>query len=302
MEKIISDRERIRLDNFLKEKFPDFSRGYFQRLIKNGFVKINEKQSESGHKLHCGDSIEIDFADKEQKILPSQIPLKIIFEDKDIIVINKQPNLVVHPAGYHQTDTLVNGLLYYCSGKYFPFLVHRLDKDTSGVIIVAKNEKSKEFLSRQFQNRNVEKKYLTIVDGIIKEDDGIIETPLGRSREFRKKIVVGAASKKMSKTFFKVIERFKNATYLEVKPYTGRTHQIRVHLAYIGHPVIGDAEYGKVAAGGKSSEIAKRQLLHASNIKFIHPTSKKKVEFSAPLPEDFKSVLGILKNEKNHNF
>ncbi|MDO8734337.1 MAG: RluA family pseudouridine synthase, partial [Elusimicrobiota bacterium] len=278
MENIISDKDKIRLDNFLKEKYPDYSRGYFQRLIKNGFVKINEKHSESGHKIRIGDIVEIIFADKEQKILPFQIPLEIIFEDDDLIVINKQPNLVVHPAGYHQTDTLVNGLLYYCDGKYFPFLVHRLDKDTTGVILVAKNEKSKEFLSRQFQNRNVEKKYLTIVDGIIKEDDGIIETPLGRSRESRKKIVVGSASKKMSKTFFKVIERFKNVTYLEVKPYTGRTHQIRVHLAYIGHPVIGDVEYGK------PSEIAKRQLLHASNIKFIHPSTKKKIEFSAVLP------------------
>ncbi|MBI5573199.1 MAG: RluA family pseudouridine synthase [Elusimicrobia bacterium] len=302
MEKIISDKERIRLDNFLKEKYPDYSRGYFQRLIKNGFVKINDKHSESGHKIHIGDVVEIDFVDKEQKTLPSQIPLEIIFEDKDLIVINKQPNLVVHPAGYHQKDTLVNGLLYYFDGKYFPFLVHRLDKDTSGVIVVAKNEKSKEFLSRQFQNRNVEKKYLTIVNGIIKEDDGIIETPLGRSREFRKKIVVGSASKKMSKTFFKVIERFKTATYLEVKPYTGRTHQIRVHLAYIGHPVIGDVEYGKVAAGGKPSEIAKRQLLHASNIKLTHPSTKKKIEFSASLPKDFQSALNFFKNEKSNNF
>ncbi|MFA5780135.1 MAG: RluA family pseudouridine synthase [Elusimicrobiota bacterium] len=291
MEKIISDKDKIRLDNFLKEKYPDYSRGYFQRLIKNRFVKINEKHSESGHKIRKGDIVEISFADKEQKILSSQIPLEIIFEDKDIIVINKQPDLVVHPAGCHQTDTLVNGLLYYCGGKYFPFLVHRLDKDTSGVIVVAKNEKSKEFLSRQFQNRNVEKKYFAIVDGIIKEDDGIIETPLGRSREFRKKIVVGSASKKMSKTFFKVVERFKNATYLEVKPYTGRTHQIRVHLAYIGHPVIGDVEYGK------PSEIAKRQLLHASNIKLTHPSTKKKIEFSAPLPKDFQSALDFFKNE-----
>lgn len=291
MEKIISDQERIRLDNFLKEKYPDYSRGYFQRLIKNGFVKINGKQSESGHKIHAGDIVEIKFSDKEQKILPSKIPLEIIFEDKDIIVINKQPDLVVHPAGRHRTDTLVNGLLYYCGGKYFPFLVHRLDKDTTGIIAVAKNEKSKEFLSRQFQNRNVEKKYLAVADGIIKENDGIIETPLGRSREFRKKIVVGSASNKMAKTFFKVVKRFKNATYLEVKPYTGRTHQIRVHLAYIGHPVTGDVEYGK------PSEITKRQLLHASNLKITHPSTKKKMEFFASLPKDFQSALNFLRNE-----
>lgn len=291
MEEIICEKDKIRLDHFLKEKFPDYSRGYFQQLIKNGFVKINGIHSESGHKLHTGNIVEIKFADKEQKTLPSKISLKIIFEDNDIIVVNKQPNLVVHPAGCHQTDTLVNGLLYYFGGKTSPSLVHRLDKDTSGIMVIAKNEKSKEFLSKQFQNHIVEKKYLTVVDGVIKESDGIIETPLGRSKEFREKIVVGPASKKMSKTFFKVIKRFKNTTYLEVKPYTGRTHQIRVHLAYIGHPVIGDAEYGI------SSEIAKRQLLHASNIKFTHPSTKKKVEFSAPLPEDFQSALSFLKNE-----
>ncbi|MFH1540969.1 MAG: RluA family pseudouridine synthase [Elusimicrobiota bacterium] len=302
MEKIISDKEKIRLDNFLKEKFPNFSRGYFQRLVKNGFVKINEKHSESGHKIRLGDIVEIEFASKEQKILPFQIPLEIIFEDEDIIVINKQPNLVVHPAGCHQTDTLVNGLLYYWNNKIFPFLVHRLDKDTSGVMIVAKNETTKHKLSKQFQNRIVEKKYLTIVNGIIKENDGIIETPLGRSREFRRKIVVNSASKRMSKTFFKVIERFKDTTYLEVKPYTGRTHQIRVHLAYIEHPVIGDSEYGKVAIDGKvvqlwcgekSSEIIKRQLLHASSIEFIHPSTKKKIEFFAPLPKDFQEILNF---------
>lgn len=295
MEKIISDKEKIRLDNFLKEKFPEYSRGYFQRLIKNKSVKINGMDSESGHKLRPGDLVEFNFDDKERKITPSKIPLDIIFEDKDIIVVNKQPDLVVHPAGCHQTDTLVNGLLYYwqgnAAGGLFPFLVHRLDKDTSGVMVVAKNEEAKASLSRQFQLRRVEKKYLAIAAGIIKEDEGTIETPLGRSREFRKKIVVGPTSTKMSKTFFKIIERFKNASYLEVKPYTGRTHQIRVHLAYIGHPVIGDAEYGM------PSETAHRQMLHASSIKFTHPKNLKNVEFSAPLPEDFKSALEYLRNE-----
>ena len=292
MEKIISDQERIRLDNFIKEKYPDYSRGYFQRLIKNGFVKINGLHSESGHKLHCGDSIEIDFVDKEQKIMPSQIPLEIIFEDKDIIAINKQPNLVVHPAGRHQTDTLVNGLLYYCAGKYFPFLVHRLDKDTTGVIIVAKNEKSKEFLSRQFQNRNIEKKYLAIAYGIIKEDDGIVETPLGRSREFRKKIVVGSASTKMSKTFFKVIERFKNATYLEVKPHTGRTHQIRVHLKAISHPIVCD----KLYAPNKPCPVGhlNRQALHAECLGIKLPSGEEKT-LKAPLPDDFSGLLEELR-------
>lgn len=291
MEKIISDKEKIRIDHFLKERFPDYSRGYFQRLIKNAFVKINGSHTESGHKLHLGDIVEIEFKNKEEKILPADIPLKIIFEDNSIIAINKQPGLVVHPAGPHQMDTLVNGLLYYWNSEFSPFLVHRLDRDTSGIIIVAKTESAKDGLSKQFQQRLVEKKYLTIVDGIIKESEGTIETPLGRSKENRKKIIVGPVSEKMSKTFFRVLKRYKNATYLEVKPHTGRTHQIRVHLAYIGHPVTGDTEYGK------SSKITLRQLLHASSIKFLHPVKKKRIEFSAPLPDDFKLALESLRKQ-----
>ena len=294
-EKVISDKEKMRLDNFLKEKYPDYSRGYFQRLIKNGFVKINGKFSQSGNKLRLNDVIDIEFVSKEEKILPAEIPIDIIYEDKDIIVINKQPNLVVHPAGRHKTDTLVNGLLYYFKGKLSPFLIHRLDKDTSGVIVVAKTEIAKEFLSRQFHQRMIDKKYLTIVNCVIKESEGTIDAPIGRSNEDRKKFIVGSRANRESKTFFKVIKRFKNTTYLEVKPYTGRTHQIRVHLAYIGHPVLGDTEYGI------QSELANRQLLHASSIGFLHPKTKKKVEFSASLPEDFKKALKILEAENIEN-
>ncbi|HAM39423.1 MAG: hypothetical protein A2474_07215 [Elusimicrobia bacterium RIFOXYC2_FULL_34_12] len=294
-EKVISDKEKMRLDNFLKEKYPDYSRGYFQRLIKNGFVKINGKFSQSGNKLRLNDVIDIEFVSKEEKILPAEIPIDIIYEDKDIIVINKQPNLVVHPAGRHKTDTLVNGLLYYFKGKLAPFLIHRLDKDTSGVIVVAKTEIAKEFLSRQFHQRMIDKKYLTIVNCVIKESEGTIDAPIGRSNEDRKKFIVGSRANRESKTFFKVIKRFKNTTYLEVKPYTGRTHQIRVHLAYIGHPVLGDTEYGI------QSELANRQLLHASSIGFLHPKTKKKVEFSASLPEDFKKALKILEAENIEN-
>lgn len=292
MERIISDQNKVRLDHFLKEKYPDYSRGYFQRLIKDGFVRINNQNSESGHRLRCNDLVEIEFRNKEEKILPAEIPLEVIFEDDSIIVLNKQPNLVVHPAGHHQTDTLVNGLLHYWNGKISPFLVHRLDKDTSGIIVVAKTEKAKEFVSKQFQRRLVEKKYLAIVDGVIKESEGTIDAPLGRSNENRKKIIIGPGSKKISKTFFKVLKRFKNKTYLEVKPYTGRTHQIRVHLAFIKHPVTGDTEYGR------ASEIASRQLLHASCIKLVHPVTREKVEFTAPLPKDFKLAIKLLENER----
>ena len=293
MEKIIVEKGCIRIDQYLKKKYPEYSRGYFQRLIKDGFVNINGRHTESGHKVCCGDVVEIEFADKEKKIMPVEMPLDIVYEDDDIIVINKQPGVVVHPAGRHNHDTLVNGLLFHWNNKCFPFLVHRLDKDTSGVIVIAKNEPAKEFLSRQFQGRAVKKKYLTVTNGVIKENEGTIEAPLGRSPETPKKIVVGPASRKAAKTFFRVIKRYKNATYLEVKPYTGRTHQIRVHLAFIGHFVLGDAEYGK------QSVLASRQMLHASEIKFIHPSKKEPVIFSAVLPEDFKNVLKKLENEKN---
>ncbi|OQA89506.1 MAG: Ribosomal large subunit pseudouridine synthase D [Elusimicrobia bacterium ADurb.Bin231] len=285
MDKIVCEQDRIRLDRFLKEKYPDYSRGYFQRLIKNGFVNINDKYAESGHKLRCGDCVNIQFTAKEQTMLPSDIPLNIIYEDDSIIAINKQPNLVVHPAGSHKNDTLVNGLIHYWNQRLFPFLVHRLDKDTSGIIIAAKDEKSKEILSKQFQNRTVKKKYIALVDGVIKEKSGVIEAPLGRSSARNRKIIIGPMSKKAAETLFSVKKRSGTNTLLEVTPLTGRTHQIRVHMAFIGHPITGDAEYGK------KSEIVSRQMLHAYEISFMHPGSGKRVTYKAPLPEDFQEVL-----------
>ncbi len=293
MEKIVVEKDRVRIDHYLREKYPEYSRGYIQRLIKNGFVNINGGRTESGHRVNAGDVLSVEFSGKESKIPAVEMPLDILYEDADIIVLNKRPDVVVHPAGSHVDDTLVNGLLFYWKSKFFPFLVHRLDKDTSGLIVVAKNEPAKESLSRQFQKRTVEKKYLTIVDGVIKENDGTIEAPLGRSPESPRKIVVGPASMRASKTYFKVKKRFANATFLEVRPHTGRTHQIRVHLAFIGHSVLGDKEYGA------KPESAPRQMLHASEIKFTHPANKKQVTFSAEIPEDFKNALEKLKNEKN---
>jgi 23S rRNA pseudouridine1911/1915/1917 synthase len=293
MEKIISETDGIRLDNFLKEKYPEYSRGYFQRLIKGGHATINGRHAESDHRLKTGDEVDVNFIAKEQKLTPTEMQLTVVYEDDDIIVVNKRPNLVVHPAGIHQTDTLVNGLLDYWHCEIFPFLVHRLDKDTSGIIVVAKNEKAKEALSSQFQKRTVEKKYLAIVDGVIREDEAVIEAPLGRSPDDKKKIIVGPASRKSAKTFVRVLKRFKNATYIEAKPYTGRTHQIRAHLVFMGHPVLGDADYGR------KTELAGRQMLHAAWIKVRHPGTKQHVEFSAGLPADFKKALEGLENEKD---
>jgi len=255
-------------------------------------VDINGLHTESGHRVNAGDVVNVEFIGKENKIQPVEMPLDVVFEDDDIIVINKRPGVVVHPAGAHAADTLVNGLLFYWDNKLFPFLVHRLDKDTSGLIVVAKNEPAKESLSRQFQNRTVEKKYLTIADGVIKENEGTIDAPLGRSPESPRKIVVGPASVRAAKTYFRVKKRYADATFLEIKPYTGRTHQIRVHLAFIGHSVLGDTEYGT------RPEAAPRQMLHAYEIRFLHPTTHKKTAFTVDIPEDFKNVLEKLENEK----
>ena len=292
MEKIVVEKNVVRLDLYLKEKYPEYSRGYLQRLIKDGHVDINGLHTESGHRVNAGDVVNVEFIGKENKIQPVEMPLDVVFEDDDIIVINKRPGVVVHPAGAHAADTLVNGLLFYWDNKLFPFLVHRLDKDTSGLIVVAKNEPAKESLSRQFQNRTVEKKYLTIADGVIKENEGTIDAPLGRSPESPRKIVVGPASVRAAKTYFRVKKRYADATFLEIKPYTGRTHQIRVHLAFIGHSVLGDTEYGT------RPEAAPRQMLHAYEIRFLHPTTHKKTAFTVDIPEDFKNVLEKLENEK----
>ena len=293
--KVICDKDnQERLDCFMNNLHKEYSRTYFQKIIKDNKVLINGKTVNPSYKVKCGDEI-VYTLEEEQTISlqPEKIPLNILYEDDDIIVINKQADLVVHPSFGHETGTLLNALLYHFKGKCSPFMVHRLDKDTTGAIIFAKNEKSKVSLSKQFQKRTIHKTYVTAVTGTVVEEQGRIEAPLGRSMQNRKIIEVGPLAKKMAITEFKVLSRSRDVSLLEVHIITGRTHQIRSHMKYIGHPVLGDVDYG----GSDHLKDVKftRQMLHSYRVRFTHPVTSKEIEIIAPLPEDMKSLFKNIK-------
>lgn len=291
-QKIIYDKfERERIDSFLASVYKDYSRSYFQKLIENGKVFVNDKAVIVSHKLKHNDEVLVKF-EKEKKfdISPEKIKIDIIYEDDDIIIVNKQADIVVHPSYGHPTGTLLNALMWHAKGKFNPYLVHRLDKDTTGIIVFAKNERAKISISKQFQKRTVKKLYYAAVKGIIVENKGIIEAPLGRSPKNRKLISVNPLAKKMAVSEFTVIERKDGYTLVEVNIITGRTHQIRSHMKYIKHPVIGDKQYGgPETINGKKYE---RQMLHAYSIAFTHPSTSRTVEFKAELPQDMKEIFG----------
>ena len=293
--KLICDNvNNERLDCFMNNLHKEYSRTYFQKIIKENKVLVNGKKINPSYKVKQGDEI-IYTLEEDQTISlqPEKIPLNILYEDDDIIVINKQADLVVHPSFGHETGTLLNALLYHFNGKCSPFMVHRLDKDTTGAIIFAKNEKSKVSLSKQFQKRTIHKTYVTAVMGIVVEEYGRIEAPLGRSMQNRKIIEVGPLAKKMAITEFKVLSRSRDVSLLEVHIITGRTHQIRSHMKYIGHPVLGDVDYG----GSDHLKDIKftRQMLHSYRVRFTHPITSKEMEIIAPLPEDMKSLFKNIK-------
>ncbi|MDR1941118.1 MAG: RluA family pseudouridine synthase [Endomicrobium sp.] len=284
--------ERERLDSFLAEVYKEYSRSYFQKIIEKGKAFVNKKAVLPSCKLKRGDKIEFEFEKEESLGLkPEKIKLDIIYEDDDIIIVNKQPGIVVHPSYGHPDGTLLNALMWHAKGGYNPYLVHRLDKDTSGLIIFAKNEKSKISISKQLQKRAVKKIYYAAVKGIIVENRGRIEAPLGRSAQNRKLMSVNPSAKKMAITEFKVVARHDDYTLLEIRIITGRTHQIRSHMKYINHPVIGDKQYGGPETIGAKSY--KRQMLHACRVTFTHPKTSKPVEFSAPLPQDMKEIFNV---------
>ncbi|MDR2772751.1 MAG: RluA family pseudouridine synthase [Elusimicrobiota bacterium] len=292
MEKIkYEDFVRQRADSFLASIYKEYSRSYFQKLIENNQVIINSKTINSSYKLKHGDTLEIDFSPTTQNtdIKPQKIKLDIIYEDDDLIVINKPSAIVVHPSYAHSDGTLLNALSGYADGKFIPYLVHRLDKDTTGLIIFAKNEKSRTSLSKQFQNRAVKKLYYAAVKGTIVEDKGRIEAPLGRSPQNRKIISVNPTAKKMAVSEFNVIARKDGYTLVEVRIITGRTHQIRSHMKYINHPVIGDKEYGgQYSVNGIDCD---RPMLHSHQISFTHPKTSKSLTFNAPLPKDMRKIF-----------
>ena len=302
--RIIVDEENIgkRIDSFIPYIKEDISRSMVQKLIEQKNIKVNGKETKHSYKLKLNDQIEIAVPKAKEIDLKAQnIPLEVIYEDEDIIVINKPKGMVVHPANGNPDGTLVNAVMNICKdslsgigGEIRPGIVHRLDKDTSGAIIVAKNDRAHIGLSNQLKNHEVKKTYLALVRGIIKENEATINMPIARSKKDRKKMDVDKDGKE-SITHFKVLGRYKNKyTLLQINLETGRTHQIRVHLSHIGYPIIGDEVY----SNGKNEWNITGQCLHAWKLEFEHPVSGKKINLEAKIPKYFKNIIKELEEEK----
>ena len=296
-----------RLDTFLRAKFPAASRGALQRLIEQGHVRVDGQITKPTHSPRAGDRVEIHWPDaRPAEAQPEEIPLDILFEDKFLLVLNKPAGLVVHPSAGHEEHTLVNALLHHCAGQLSgiggvarPGIVHRLDKETSGCLVVAKNDETHVALSEQFAGRLVKKVYQAIVCGQIPRAEGEIHAAIARHPTHRKRMAVqGGDAGRAAHTSWRVLEKLPHATLVEVRIHTGRTHQIRVHFQYLGHPVVGDDTYG-AQPNKRLKELANyaapRILLHARELTFIHPRTRKPMKFSAPLPADFKHALKLLR-------
>ncbi len=281
-----------RLDIFLVDSLKKrHSRSFIKKLIDKGLVVVNKNKTKVHHLVNFGEEVTIEVPSPEPLCLkPEKIELDILYEDSDLIVLHKPPGLVVHPAPGNYSGTLVNGLLYHCKdfsgigGDLRPGIVHRLDKDTSGVIVVAKSDAAHKSLSEQFKKRTIRRIYIALVKGVVQLDNGIIELPIGRHPLDRKKMGVKFVESKEASTQYKVLKRFKDFTMLELKLGTGRTHQIRVHMSHLGHPLIGDKTYG-------SSKGLARQALHAKTLGFVHPATEKYMEFDSKIPEDMQGVI-----------
>ncbi len=299
--KVVEIGNQKRLDQYIAQNKSDLSRTMIKKLIEEKLITVNGKNVKTSYTVQVGDIIKIVVPEaKETKLEAQDIPLSIVYEDNDIIVVNKPKGMVVHPAVGNPDGTLVNAIMAHCKenlsgigGELRPGIVHRLDKDTSGLLIVAKNDKAHIAISNQIQNREVKKVYLALVRGNVPEDEATINMPIGRSTKDRKKMAV-TKNGKNAITHFKVLERFGNYTFLEVRIETGRTHQIRVHMSEIGHPVVGDMVY----SNGKNEFGVEGQMLHAKSLTFKHPTTGKLLNLEAPLPEYFEDVLNLLRKEK----
>lgn len=291
----------VRLDKYVAEALPQFSRSYIQQLIKQGHILVNEQRAKASQRLNDHDKITIKVPPPPTYPIAEPTPLTIIYEDKDIIVINKPAGLVVHPAPGHPSRTLVNAILAHCpslqpdkSGNYLrPGIVHRLDKDTSGLMVIAKNDCARQFLVTQFKSHTVTKGYLVLVKGRLPTEQGVIEAPIGRDTHNRKRMAIVETGKEAS-TQYKVKKYLNNYTLLDITPRTGRTHQIRVHLAAIGYPVVGDPIYGTKCRHEALAPCVKRQLIHAYRLGFRLPSTNKYQEFTCPLPPELKQVLELL--------
>ncbi len=300
VELICSENNSIRIDKFLSEEMSEFTRSHIQKLLDEGFVLLNGKVPKSNTKVKKGDKIEVTFPEAEEiDVLPENIPLDIVYEDDFMLVVNKPQGMVVHPAAGNYTGTMVNALLYYCgdslsgiNGEKRPGILHRIDKDTSGLLLVAKNDIAHIKLSEQIKEHSLTREYFALVHGNIKEDSGTINAPIGRHPEDRKKMTITDKNSREAVTHFFVVERFGKYTLIRCRLETGRTHQIRVHMSKNGHPIVGDKTYGV-----KKEEFSlKGQLLHAHKVGFIHPKTEEYMEFSREVPEYFEEVLRKLRS------
>lgn len=289
-----------RIDKFLSEALPDLSRSYIQKLIKDEQVTINQKVIKANYKLNTGDQLELEEPElREPDIVAEDIPLDILYEDSDLLIINKPKGMVVHPSAGHYSGTLVNALMHYCkddlsgiNGVMRPGIVHRIDMDTTGSLLVCKNDFTHNDIAEQLKVHSITRVYHAIVHGIVKEDEGTIDAPIGRHPIDRKKMSINHKNGKEAITHYKVLQRFQNYTYIECRLETGRTHQIRVHMASIGHPLLGDTVYGPAKAPAK----LQGQTLHAKIIGIKHPRTSEYLEVNAPLPEYFVNLLEKLEN------
>ena len=306
MKYIVDENDKKkRLDKFLQEKDLNITRSYIKTLIEEGYVKVNEEKVKSGYSLKKDDVVDITIKEDETcDINPENISLDIVYEDDDIIIVNKPKGMVVHPANGNYTGTLVNALMYShkdklssINGSIRPGIVHRIDKDTSGILVVAKNDEAHKKLSSIFKVHDIKREYIALVKGIIKEDRLDINLPIGRSAKDRKKMAVTNKNSREAVTHIEVLERFyaSNVTLVKATLETGRTHQIRVHMSYMHHPIVGDEVYGKKDPKFKVTG----QMLHAKLLGFKHPTTNEYVEFESEIPEYFKDILDTLERKEN---
>lgn len=287
-----------RLDKFLSAVLPEQSRSYLQKIIKDGSVLVNGKAQKASYRMEDQDEVLVDLPElKEPEIEAEDIPLDILYEDDDLLMVNKPKGMVVHPSAGHLTGTLVNAVMYHCkdrlsgiNGVMRPGIVHRIDMDTTGVLVICKNDKAHNHVAAQLKEHSITRKYRAIVHGVIKEEEGTVDAPIGRHPVERKKMAAGVKNGKRAVTHYRVLQRFRNHTYIECQLETGRTHQIRVHMASIGHPLLGDTVYGPA----KNPLHLQGQTLHAQVLGLIHPTTGEYLEVEAPLPEYFEKLLKSL--------
>lgn len=287
-----------RVDKFLSEQCEEYSRSFLQKLMKSGGVFADGRLVKASYRVSEGDRLTFEVPEAvEPEILAENIPLDILYEDRDVILVNKPKGMVVHPAAGHYTGTLVNALMYHCredlsgiNGVLRPGIVHRIDMDTTGVLIACKNDQAHNSIAAQLKEHSITRRYQAIVHGVVKEDEGVVDAPIGRHPQDRKKMCINHQNGKSAVTHYRVLKRFSGFTHIECRLETGRTHQIRVHMASLGHPLLGDLVYGPARCPYK----LQGQTLHAGILGFIHPMTGVYMEFTAPLPEYFEHLLEIL--------